>query len=573
MFSASLYILACSARNRLRVRVRRLKEPRYLVGAIVGAAYVYFSFFARMRVGARPRRGRGTARTAIPAALTAAGPAMMGLLLLAVSAVGWFLPFESGLLEFTEAEIALLFPAPVSRHQLLIHRMVRSQLGLLFGAVVIGIARPAASGVSRLQTSLGVWLLLFTLRVGFTGITLARSRWQSPDPAQRRIGRLPAVATFAAVVLVGITLYRDVVGGPEMAPTAFIEHVGARLTHGAAGTVLWPFIALTRPLFAPSLSSFARAMVSAVAVLVAAIVWVVWSDSTFHDLAAEASDRRRASAAKTKSGFKVRGPGPTLALSGRPELAFAWKGAVQTLRIVDRRSWLRLLIIVTSTTIPAIAMGLRHGFSTVLGIFACVGAGFAILLAPQALRTDLRQDLLHLEQIKTWPVSPAAVVRGEMMWPAALLTALAWVLLGFALLFSGAVFDHVSLVARAAIAAAVAIAAPALILAQYTIHNGVALMLPAWVPLGSARPRGFDAMGQRLILLAGTWLLLAALALPGAIAGGIVWFAFGYWIGMVALIPGAAVATAIIAIEVLIASEALGPAFERVDVGEVERGE
>jgi hypothetical protein len=62
MFGASVYIIICSARNRLRVRLRRLREPRYLIGAIVGAAYSYFSFFARFRtranVSRRQRWGR-----------------------------------------------------------------------------------------------------------------------------------------------------------------------------------------------------------------------------------------------------------------------------------------------------------------------------------------------------------------------------------------------------------------------------------------------------------------------------------------------------------------------------------
>ena len=48
MLSASLYIIVCSARNRLRVRLRRLREPRYLIGALAGAAYLYFSIFARV---------------------------------------------------------------------------------------------------------------------------------------------------------------------------------------------------------------------------------------------------------------------------------------------------------------------------------------------------------------------------------------------------------------------------------------------------------------------------------------------------------------------------------------------
>ena len=57
MLGASLYVIVCSARNRLRMRLRRLREPRYLAGAVVGAAYLYFSFFGRLR-GARSDRAR-----------------------------------------------------------------------------------------------------------------------------------------------------------------------------------------------------------------------------------------------------------------------------------------------------------------------------------------------------------------------------------------------------------------------------------------------------------------------------------------------------------------------------------
>jgi len=71
--------------------------------------------------------------------------------------------------------------------------------------------------------------------------------------------------------------------------------------------------------------------------------------------------------------------------------------------------------------------------------------------------------------------------------------------------------------------AALAILAPALVFAQLTVHNAVALMFPAWVPLGSQRARGLDAMGQRLIMLGGTWLLLIVMTIPGAIAAGMFW--------------------------------------------------
>ena len=154
MLSASLYIIVCSARNRLRARLRRLKEPRYLIGAIAGAAYIYVSFFARFRAsGASAARRNG--RPPLPAsmaALLASGPALGGLALMVVTAVSWIMPFNSGLLDFSEAEMQFLFPAPVPRRQLLIHRMLRSQLGMLFGAAVIGFATGLSlSGFSRLR--------------------------------------------------------------------------------------------------------------------------------------------------------------------------------------------------------------------------------------------------------------------------------------------------------------------------------------------------------------------------------------------------------------------------------------
>ena len=72
MLSASLFIITHSARNRLRIRLRRLREPRYLIGAVAGAAYFYFTIFARMngRRSFARRRGGG----APPVEMLTAGP-------------------------------------------------------------------------------------------------------------------------------------------------------------------------------------------------------------------------------------------------------------------------------------------------------------------------------------------------------------------------------------------------------------------------------------------------------------------------------------------------------------------
>ena len=45
MFSALFYLQYHTVRNRLVYRFKRLKQPKYLIGAIVGGLYLYFYFF------------------------------------------------------------------------------------------------------------------------------------------------------------------------------------------------------------------------------------------------------------------------------------------------------------------------------------------------------------------------------------------------------------------------------------------------------------------------------------------------------------------------------------------------
>jgi len=209
VLSASLYIIVCSARNRIRVRLRRLREPRYLIGAIVGAAYIYFSFFARFRVSntsAARRRARSAPLPDSMTPLLASAPAFGGLFLMIIAAGAWLFPVDSGLLDFSDAELQFLFPAPVSRRQLLIHRLLRSQLGMLFGAVIIGLASPSAFGFSRLRIAIGAWILLTTGKLYFTGVTLARARLGSGSGRMRRVAWLPVVLTLGALAIVGAAI-------------------------------------------------------------------------------------------------------------------------------------------------------------------------------------------------------------------------------------------------------------------------------------------------------------------------------------------------------------------------------
>jgi ABC-2 type transport system permease protein len=400
MLGASLYIIVCSGRNRLRVRLRRLREPRYLVGAIVGAAYLYFSFFARLRTtraSALRRQGRGAGTPAVLAAFTSAGPALAGLVLLATTAASWIMPFNSGLLDFSEAEIQILFPAPVSRRELLVHRMVRSQLGLLFASVVAGLVMPSGSGFTRLRTSAAMWFLLLTAKVYFTGISLARARLTSADSRSRRVAWLPVGVLVAALAIVGRALTQAYAAHPPTTVTGVLSLVDGVSRAGASRIVLWPFMTIVRPLFAAWPGPYLLALAWAAIVLLATVAWVLTSDSTFEEAAADVAARRSKEPAGQTVTYRARSSGFPLAATGRPEAAFAWKAAMQTVRIVDNRTLARSAAMLILLTAAAMSFGRANGVAATFGAFAMASAFFSILLAPQIMRMDMRQDLRHLE--------------------------------------------------------------------------------------------------------------------------------------------------------------------------------
>jgi hypothetical protein len=80
-------------------------------------------------------------------------------------------------------------------------------------------------------------------------------------------------------------------------------------------------------------------------------------------------------------------------------------------------------------------------------------------------------------------------------------------------------------------------------------------------------------MGQRLILLGAVLLALLVMLAPGVLAGAILWFAFYRFIGPAVLIPGAMICLGIVLLEVLAATEALGPAYDQLDALSIERPE
>jgi ABC-2 type transport system permease protein len=578
MLSASLYITVCTTRNRLRVRLRRLREPRYLLGAIVGTAYLYFSVLGPRR-GRRPGRPGNNSGPAIAllSAWQVAGVSLAGLGAFVMALLAWLLPTRSGLLEFSPAEIAFLFSAPVSRRQLLVHRIVRSQISSLFLAAVMAIVIAPSSGFARFRFAVGMWALFTTFRIYFAAVTLMRARFSASDASVRRAAWVPIAVLLAALATVAGAIVRQLISAPATGALDFAVRIARATSTGLPSLILWPFNALVDPLLESTVGAFAVSMGGSLAVLGAVTTIMLLSDATF-DLAARETGEpgQRSRERQSTAPPRALNPGWTLELTGRPEWAFVWKGVMQTIRAFNVRA-LRLvapaIFGLIAMSAAAMAASRLQGPAAFISVVAAINAGAAVLFGPQWMRQDLRGDFQHLDLLKTWPVRAADLIRGEMAWPAIFISGCAWLGILCAGLFSGTALPDVPFVDRWAIALAAAIAAPALVAAQFTIHNAIALIFPAWVPSGARRTRGIDAMGQQLIMLAAIVIALLIFALPGAIAGVVAWFVFHRLIGSAVFVLAATLFAGIVAVEVLAATELLGPAYERLDLLSVERGE
>src|SRR5262249_14342172 len=117
-----LKIQLWSFRNRIIARLKRLRQIRYLAATLVGIGYVCLVWRPwRMVRIVGPIPG-----SISPLELALPIEAAMGALLTAVALLRWLWPGSKPVLNFSEAEVAFLFPAPLTRRQLIRYSLIRS---------------------------------------------------------------------------------------------------------------------------------------------------------------------------------------------------------------------------------------------------------------------------------------------------------------------------------------------------------------------------------------------------------------------------------------------------------------
>jgi ABC-2 type transport system permease protein len=563
------YLLRTSGWNRLRRQAMRLKSPRYAIAFLLGLAYFWFVLIRPGQQGTSTGFAGGNPLIAVIA------PAFF------ILAIGyaWLFGSDRSALTFSPAEVAMLFPAPVPRRALILYKLARSQVAIIVSILIwVIILRGAGGPLSRVLFGISLWAVLSTYTLHRLGVALLRAglAQHGSGGARRSLAAMLVFAAVTAAVAASLWAARtDLEAAPSV--PELLRSITETLRSPPAGIALAPLHLLVAPLSAGSVSEWLRSIGPALLILGLHVWWVLRSDAAFEEAAAEASAKtakfieemkamRSAGGIPKPSKRKLRRSIP-LAPIGAPAVAIVWKNALWLWRSGNVRGTIFAPIL---ALVALIAIGRDGGVTTLVIAGGCVTVALLYVVGgPAALRNDLRADLRQLSLLKTLPLRSRDMVLAQVLGTA-IPAAAGQILL---VLVGGAALAITPQAARipSQVLPAVLIGAPAFLLAinavNFALHNGVAVLFPAWVRLGDTTPGGIESMGQVILMSVGTLLaLMLLMLLPlglGAAIGALLVAVIGS--SAVAIVSAAFVTAAALAGEAYLMIVGIAGAYERME--------
>ena len=532
--------------------LRLMKQPKYLVGTLVGIAWM--GLFALGPILRANRRAGLEERFEELAAWLPAVETLAALALLVSLSLWWLWPFGKAMVELTETELHLLLPAPVRRRHIIQYAILRSQWGILFGCLMVSFFSAGGSASAFIWRFVSVWLLL-TLwdlhRLG-RGLWIARLRelpaataWRRRAMALVAVGLLwtvliPAIASIVAALP---ALGGDVL--PHLREALAPQHLGdeAPMLAGLLTPARW----VTGPVFAglaPDTTLVGRlaTLVWPLLLVVLHNEWVVRSQAQFEEASLERSRRQAArrdsgtrfqkikQSQRERTPFRLHG-------TGRPELAIIWKN----LMMAHRTN----LLVAVATGVAAVGVaagvgvtGLPNWLMTIMMVGGVLGMGMTPLMAGHQWRNDLRTDLLRIDLLRTWPIEGWRLFVSQVL-PAAIIATLYAAAAGGVVLIvgiaAGTSTDPSITLVPPELAASLGVPyvvllllglatllppLAAIALLSATLQNLLALAWPSWIQLGRRRSGSAAHIGQGLLTGLGMMVALALGLLPGAVLVG-----------------------------------------------------
>jgi hypothetical protein len=577
MIKALLYLQWFSMRNQTVARFKRLKQPKYFFGALVGGAYFYFYFLRYLFTGGTPVEK--TAFLAAPENLVLIeGLAATAFFIFALLA--WVIPKDRAALTFTEAEVSFLFPAPVSRRNLIHYKLLRSQAAILFTILILTLLSNRMGGKAWIHAA-GWWIAISTFSLHGLGASFARTKLldRGITNSQRRYTVL-----CLAGLGVGAVLFWANRSLPEL-QLARIDDLAtlkswatAVLSAGPAPYLLFPFKILVKPYFAADTLSFGKAFVPALALMGLHYWWVVRANVAFEEASVDASRKLAEKIAAVRSGnwqaaqMKAKPLRPPFQLSpvGRPFLALFWKNLISARQAFSARMWVTMAIVIVVIGVGSGGASGKTSLMTVAGMIAGGFSAWMLFIGPQLFRQDLRQDLVNADLLKLYPLKGWEILLGEILAPVLILTLIEWLLLALSLTFLlaggrlpmawGTLF---------ALGFSAALILPALNLITIQIPNAAVLLFPAWFQPGKEHAQGIEATGQRLIMVLGQFIVFGIALVPAAVGFTVALLLVKMLLGVgVGILAGALVSVVILAVEAALCIRLLGTVFEKFDLSE-----
>lgn len=517
MNTALWYLLARTTINAWRVRLARLRNPRYALAAVVGLGYFALVF-------GRPSSSSPFAEPAFAQAMSVLG---QGVLLLYVGWT-WIVGGSRTALAFAPAEVSLLFPAPLSRRALILYKLAKEQLPILASAAVFGLLWSKRSG-DQPRLIAALFLMFTTISLHRLGAALVHAGATASGRAGRRRAAVPIAGFVALVAAVAVSLHAAWPGIRGSDVRHLVRAIEDALGSAPAVVALLPFKAVLAPLGATTLAEWLPAMVVLGGIAALHLVWVLRLDAAFEEAAAIESarlaERLEALRQRKTMGAVVPTKRPRrslpLAPTGPAWVAITWKNVLHLVRSGGLRALLTPAAIVLAMPLVLASVGPNDRAMLVLVVAGAFLVSFT-LAAPLLLRSDLRADLVHLAQLKALPIAGWQMVLAEIGGSTIPLT-LSQVALGLA---AAAALQGTPASVEASWFLAGAVALPLLLgglnATMFLVHNALALVFPSWSRLGSAPPAGIEAMGTGILALAVVGLaILVACVAPGAVAAGL----------------------------------------------------
>ncbi len=489
------------ARSTLRRIRRSLGTPRGVIFSLVGI-FILLLWFGPVVVSAAmaPAQNPEAARRYIPLALFA----FCVLTLLGSN--------ERAPVYFTPSEVDFLFAGPFTRRQLLVYKLARVCGGTAMVSFFLGFGSVTFASF-WFAGFFGCYLaLLFISFVGMAVTLVAQTVTERAYNLTRKL------LLLAVLVVIAVACGQGMLAGAEDG--------GGMLARARESTtmrvLLAPFQVFARAITAQSLfPEFVAWGAAAAAMNLALVVFIIWLDADYLEVAMATSQKMYARIQRMRRGGggiawglkrTARWRMPRLPRWGGAG-SIAWRQLTTALR--NSPAFLIVLMVI------AVAVGVivwKSGDAGAVAAIVPVLLMWSAVMFPMMLRFDFRGDLDYMECLKTLPLRPAAVALGELIAPVTFASIIHFTLVGSVIV----VLDQ----HRVPLVIALAFV-PLANLLLFGLENLFFLLFPTRVV--TATPADFQFIGRQMVVMVVKFLLLGVLAGVAAAPGFLAYWLTGWW--------------------------------------------